>query len=80
MSKDGTNRGGSRPGAGRKPKAIAEKLATGNPGGRPLTVVDFGDEDAPGQGLPKSKAKGRHRHLRRGDLQGDLGVVAGTQV
>ena len=44
MSKDGTNRGGSRPGAGRKPKAIAEKLATGNPGGRPLTVVDFGDE------------------------------------
>ena len=44
MSKDGTNRGGSRPGAGRKPKAITEKLATGNPGGRALMVVDFGDE------------------------------------
>jgi hypothetical protein len=44
MSKDGTNRGGSRPGAGRKAKAITEKLATGNPGGRALMVVDFGDE------------------------------------
>ena len=27
MSKDGTNRGGARPGAGRKPKGIAEKIA-----------------------------------------------------
>ena len=44
MSKDGTNRGGARPGAGRKPKAISEKIASGNPGGRTLTVVDFGDE------------------------------------
>ena len=44
MSKDGTNRGGARPGAGRKPKAISEKIASGNPGGRPLMVVDFGDE------------------------------------
>ena len=44
MSKDGTNRGGARPGAGRKPKAISEKIAAGNPGGRPLTVVDFGNE------------------------------------
>ena len=43
MSKDGTNRGGSRPGAGRKPKGIAEKIANGNPGGRKLTVLDFGD-------------------------------------
>ena len=46
MSKDGTNRGGARPGAGRKPKAISEKIASGNPGGRPLTVVDFGSEVA----------------------------------
>ena len=44
MSKDGTNRGGPRPGAGRKPKAVAEKIASGNPGGRPLTIVDFGDD------------------------------------
>ncbi len=46
MSKDGTNRGGARPGAGRKPKAISEKLSSGNPGGRPLTVVDFGNQSA----------------------------------
>lgn len=41
MSKDGTNRGGARAGAGRKPKATAEKYANGNPGGRKLTVVEF---------------------------------------
>jgi hypothetical protein len=46
VSKDGTNRGGARPGAGRKPKAVAEKIASGNPGGRPLTVVDFSKEAA----------------------------------
>ena len=43
MAKDGTSRGGSRPGSGRKPKAITEKIASGNPGGRKLTVVDFGE-------------------------------------
>ena len=26
MAKDGTNRGGARPGAGRKPKALKEKI------------------------------------------------------
>ena len=46
MAKDGTNRGGMRPGAGRKPKAITEKVAEGNPGGRKLTVIDFGDDVA----------------------------------
>lgn len=44
MAKDGTSRGGARPGAGRKSKGVAEKMANGNPGGRKLTVVDFGDE------------------------------------
>ena len=46
MAKDGTSRGGARPGAGRKPKAITEKVAAGNPGGRKLTVVDFGENAA----------------------------------
>ena len=36
MAKDGTNRGGARPGAGRKPKSLREKLDAGNPGNRPL--------------------------------------------
>ena len=41
MAKDGTNRGGARPGAGRKPKALKEKLDAGNPGGRPLKRIDI---------------------------------------
>ncbi|WP_270351594.1 P27 family phage terminase small subunit [Ligilactobacillus ruminis] len=32
MAKDGTNRGGARVGAGRKPKALADKLAEGKTG------------------------------------------------
>ena len=34
-------RGGKRPGAGRKKKALADKLETNNPGGRPLVVLDI---------------------------------------
>lgn len=34
-------RGGKREGAGRKPKPLAEKLAAGNPGNRPLKKVHF---------------------------------------
>lgn len=62
MAKDGTNRGGSRPGAGRKPKAVAEKYANGNPGGRKLTTLDFGCDTSdlqgpkcPGQGVSQSR-------------------------
>ena len=40
MAKDGTNRGGARIGAGRKKKALSEKIAAGNPGHRPLTMID----------------------------------------
>ena len=40
MAKDGTNRGGARAGAGRKKKALSEKIAEGNPGHRPLTMID----------------------------------------
>ena len=41
MAKDGTARGGPRVGQGRKSKALAEKLATGNPGHRPMLVMDL---------------------------------------
>ena len=39
--------GGVRPGAGRKKKALAEKLMDGNPGKAPLTKIEFdmGDSD-----------------------------------
>ena len=34
-------KGGARKGAGRKPKSLSEKLATGNPGKRPLKKLDI---------------------------------------
>ncbi len=55
MSKDGTNRGGARAGAGRKPKATAEKYANGNPGGRKLTVVEFEGATLEGCEMPEVK-------------------------
>ena len=38
-------RGGKRPGAGRKPKALVDKLADGNVGHRPIKVLGFGDKN-----------------------------------
>ena len=43
MAKDGTVRGGARTGAGRPKKALSEKLAAGNPGGRKLGVLSIPD-------------------------------------
>lgn len=40
-------RGGARPGAGRKKKSLADKVAAGNPGGRPLVVLDIPDMPEP---------------------------------
>jgi len=34
-------RGGARPGAGRKKKPLADKILDGNPGRRPLKVLEF---------------------------------------
>lgn len=45
--------GGKRPGAGRKKKAVTEKAASGNPGGRKLTVLDIPDVE--GTAMPKPK-------------------------
>lgn len=47
---------GPKPGSGGRPKkAIADKIAEGNLGGRPLTVIDFKDSAAnlEGQEMPK---------------------------
>ena len=41
MAKDGTRRGGARPGAGRKKKSLQEKIETGNPGGRKMQILDI---------------------------------------
>ena len=44
-------RGGARPGAGRKKTAIKDKAAAGNPGGRPLEVLDIPEME--GADMPK---------------------------
>ena len=44
-------RGGKRPGAGRKKKALTEKVESGNPGGRTLNVLDI--PDVSGVDMPK---------------------------
>lgn len=56
-ARDGTNRGGTRIGAGRKSKALEEKISTGNPGGRKLTFVSLSDEatELSGEEMPPVK-------------------------
>ena len=51
MAKDGTQRGGARPGAGRKPKALKEKLLEGRINS-PETHLRF-----PGDGLPSYRER-----------------------
>lgn len=54
MAKDGTCRGGARAGARRKSKALADKLAEGNPRKHELTVIEFKNmEDLKGEDMPK---------------------------
>ena len=50
---------GPKPSSGGRPKkALADKIADGNPGKRPLTVIDFKDSaaDLEGQDMPKPSA------------------------
>ena len=42
MARDGTNRGGARPGAGRPRKALAEKLAEGKTAEVMMQPADIG--------------------------------------
>lgn len=56
MAKDGTARGGARAGSGRKAKGLAEKLESGNPGGRKLTVMELPEaENLTGADMPEVK-------------------------
>ena len=57
VAKDGTMRGGPRAGSGRKSKALAEKIETGNPGGRTLTVMELPDDtNLSGADMPEPKS------------------------
>lgn len=55
MAKDGTNRGGPRIGSGQKKKPLHDKILEGNPGRRPLQIVEFQNTDSAelmGQPMP----------------------------
>ncbi|MCH3955331.1 MAG: P27 family phage terminase small subunit [Eubacterium sp.] len=64
-------RGGKRPGAGRKKKAAIEKFENGNPGGRPLEVLDIPDIE--GEEMPEP-----HEFLS--DTQHDGSQLAATDI
>jgi len=54
-------RGGTRPGAGRPKKPAAQKILEGNPGRRPIEILDFGEQQKslpakPEQLTPKAEA------------------------
>ena len=54
MAKDGTNRGGRRPGAGRKSKPLTEKMLDGNTGHRKTKAMDYSDiPDLEGVDMPE---------------------------
>ncbi len=56
MAKDGTARGGQRVGAGRKSKALTDKIAAGNPGKRKLKVIDLPKvDDLKGMDMPEPR-------------------------
>jgi len=62
------NSGGSRTGAGRKQKPLSEKILNGNPGRRPIKVVDFGNlDEIKGTKMPKPKA-----YMLANQKQGEL--------
>lgn len=55
MAKDGTNRGGPRMGGGQRKKPLHDKILEGNPGHRPLKIVEFQNvdlTDLTGQEMP----------------------------
>lgn len=58
MARDGTARGSNvKVGAGRKPKGLAEKISTGNPGGRKLKVIDLPEaSELEGADMPEPSA------------------------
>lgn len=56
MAKDGTNRGGTRVGAGKKKTPLHDKILEGNPGRRPLKIVEFqGMANLEGQPMPSPR-------------------------
>lgn len=72
MAKDGTARGGQRVGQGRGTKALAEKIAAGNPGHHPMTVVELTKgAELDGTDMPEPGAYLKARQRNCGELQAE---------
>ena len=72
MAKDGTARGGARAGSGRKSKALSEKLNSGNPGGRKLTVMELpADAELFGEDMPEVKSYMKDRQKNGEDFDAE---------
>lgn len=73
MARDGTARGSNiKVNAGRKPKALAEKLATGNPGGRKLTVMELPDAaDLEGADIPEPSSYLKSKQKAGGEFDAE---------
>ena len=54
--------GGARPGAGRKKKALSEKIIDGNPCKAPLTKLQFGLKDTDMHGEDKKNNRTKRKH------------------
>ena len=81
LAKDGTARGGARPGSGPKRKALTEKISAG----KTAQVIEL-PEGASLEGVDMPpvkeymKAKKRRRPVRRGDFCGNLGVAEKSRL
>ena len=63
---------GPKPGSGGRPrKPLSDKILDGNPGKRPLTVIEFNDSavDLEGQVMPKPDSLTNVRGYRESTLQ-----------
>ena len=73
MARDGTARGSNiKVNAGRKSKALAEKVATGNPGGRKLKVIDLPEgTELEGADIPEPSAYIKSKQKAAGEFDAE---------
>ena len=73
MARDGTARGSNiKVNAGRKSKALAEKVATGNPGGRKLKVIDLPEgTELEGADIPEPSAYIKSKQKATGEFDAE---------
>ena len=74
MARDGTARGSNiKVNAGRKSKALAEKVATGNPGGRKLKVIDLPDgTELDGTDIPEPSSYIKSKQKAVGEFEAEF--------